>query len=215
MLDFSVRANETELMDDFARPASEFDQAYRELQLINRWLGGVRAIERFLPARERLTILDVAAGGCDVGEIVAARRRRRIVSLDLNPRGLRYAVRTVPVVGDALALPFPKGSFDVVMCSLFFHHLTKDECRRALSEMWRTARDLVIVNDLHRHPVAYGSIRLLSMLFSRSVMVKHDGPVSVRRAFKPDELHEIARSVGIPAQVWRSFPYRLVLVAKK
>src|SRR5258705_13566581 len=106
MHDFSKRANETELMDDLSRPASEFDQAYRELATINRRLGGVRAIERFLPAGRELTILDVAAGGGDVGDAIVQRRHCVVVSLDLNPRGLRYSQRTIVLVGDALALPF-------------------------------------------------------------------------------------------------------------
>jgi hypothetical protein len=81
--------------------------------------------------------------------------------------------------------------------------------------MWRTARRLLIVNDLHRHPAACLSIWTLSRLFSRSRMVRHDGPVSVRRAFKPHDLARIAGHAGIPARIHRSFPYRLVLVAGK
>jgi ubiquinone/menaquinone biosynthesis C-methylase UbiE len=215
MLDFSRRSNETELMDDLSRPASEFDAAYRELATINRRLGGVRAIERFLPAGSDLAILDVAAGGCDVGDAIARKRGCRVVSLDMNPRGLVYSTNTRTVVGDAMALPFPQGSFDVVMCSLFFHHLTDDECVQSLKEMWRTTRALIIVNDLHRNRIAHASIVLLSSLFSHSVMVKHDGAASVRRAFRPEEFEELVRRSGVPGRVYRSFPYRLVLVAKK
>jgi ubiquinone/menaquinone biosynthesis C-methylase UbiE len=215
MHDFSQRADETELMDDFSRPDSEFDQAYRELAVINRRLGGIRAIERFLPARDGLRILDVAAGGCDIGEALTLRRRCSIVSLDLKARGLRYCSRTLPVVGDALELPFRHNSFDVVICSLAFHHLSNNECIRVLAEMWRAARERVIVNDLHRHPVAHASIGLLARFFSKSVMVKHDGPASVRRAFSPADLMEIGRRAGVRARVYRSFPFRLVLVADK
>ena len=138
-----------------------------------------------------------------------------VVSLDLNPRGLEYARETVPLVGDAFALPFREGAFDVVMASLFFHHLKWDECVRVLREMWRVSRTRVIVNDLHRHRVAYASIRVLSGLLSKSIMVKNDGPVSVRRAFKPRELLNIAREAGVPGRVHRSFPYRIVFVADK
>jgi ubiquinone/menaquinone biosynthesis C-methylase UbiE len=215
MVDLSVRANESELMDDLTRPDSEFDQAYKELAVINRRLGGIRAIERFLPAGENLRILDVAAGGCDIGEALAEHRRCTVVSLDLNPRGLRYCRRSAPVVADALTLPFASNAFDVVTCSLSFHHLTDDQCVRVLREMWRTARNLVLVNDLHRHPIAHASIVVLSRLFSKSVMVRHDGPASVRRAFSPRDLQAIANGAGVPARVYRSFPYRLVLVARK
>jgi ubiquinone/menaquinone biosynthesis C-methylase UbiE len=213
--DFSVRARATELMDDLSRPVSEFDQAYSELASINRRLGGIRAIERFLPGGRGLEILDVAAGGCDIGDALAETRSCRVVSLDINPMGLRRTRRTLPVVGDGTRLPFPDASFDAVICSLSFHHLTDFECEQVLREMWRTSRGCILVNDLHRHPVAWVSIWILARLFSKSAMVRHDGPVSVRRAFRPEELGEISRRAGVSAKVHRSFPFRLVLVGQK
>jgi ubiquinone/menaquinone biosynthesis C-methylase UbiE len=215
MLDFAARADAVELMDDLSRPEPEFEQAYRELATINRRLGGIRAIERFLPARSGLTILDVAAGGCDIGDALAAKRSCQVVSLDLNRMGLRRSQRTRPVAGDGTCLPFADGVFDVAICSLSFHHLTNDQCVQVLREMWRVSRERILVNDLHRHPAAWLSIWILARLFSGSVMVKHDGPVSVRRAFRPQDLRELARRAGIRAEVHRSFPFRLVLVGDK
>jgi ubiquinone/menaquinone biosynthesis C-methylase UbiE len=215
MADFSSRAQLSELMDDLSRPPAEFEQAYRELAAINRKLGGLRAIERFLPMNQVHDILDVAAGGCDVGDAFAEKTHARVVSLDINAMGLRRTQHTWPVVGDGMSLPFRDGSFDAVICTLSFHHLTDRECEKVLREMWRTSRGWVIVNDLHRHRVAYASIRILARLFSKSVMVRHDGPASVRRAFRPSELEAIARRAGVPAKVHRSFPFRLVLVGRK
>lgn len=202
-------------MDDLSRPAHEFDAAYRELAVINRWLGGIRAIERFLPAAPNLLMLDVAAGACDISEAISERRQCRIVVLDRNAKGLRLAKRSLPVAADALEMPFRDQTFDVVTASLFFHHLSDEECARMLASMWRMTKKLVLVNDLHRHYAAYFSIRVLSAAFSKSTMVRHDGPVSVLRAFRPQELLTIAANAGIPARVHRSFPYRLVLVAEK
>jgi ubiquinone/menaquinone biosynthesis C-methylase UbiE len=214
VVDLSVRSNETELMDDLSRPDSEFVEAYNELTAINKHLGGIRAVERFLP-EDAISVLDVASGACDVGEALVSRRKCRVVSLDLNPRGLTFAAQTAPVVGDALQLPFADNSFDAVICSLFFHHLTNAESISVLREMWRVARRTVIVNDLHRNRVAHASIRILSALFSRSTMFRNDSAVSVRRAYRPGELADVAEKAGVPAHVYRSFPYRLVLVAKK
>jgi len=208
------RAEENEIMDDLSEPVEEFAAAYRELELINRWLGGVRAIQRFVP-HESLLILDIAAGACDIGDALVQRLRCTIVALDLNAKGLRRSRNVLPVVGDALHLPFRDNSFDVVMSSLFFHHLPSESCVRVLEQMWRIAKRIVIVNDLHRHAFAYFSIRALTLMFSRSRMVRHDAPVSVRRAFRPMELQDIASQAGIPAEIHRSFPYRLVLVARK
>ena len=202
-------------MDDLGRSEEEFAAAYRELEIINRWLGGVRAIERFLPGLSNPLILDVAAGACDVSEALLRRVPCRIVVLDRNARGLRRAEKSIPVVADALELPFRDQTFDVVMASLFFHHLSNEECVQVLRQMWRIAKRIVLVNDLHRRPIAYLSIRGLTAAFSRSSMVRHDGPLSVRRAFRPRELLNIARQAGVPARVHRSFPYRLVLVADK
>jgi ubiquinone/menaquinone biosynthesis C-methylase UbiE len=214
-MDFSTRAEEDELMDDLSRPEPEFTAAYHELEIINRRLGGIRAIERFLPAVRNALILDVAAGACDVSEALSRRRPCRIVVLDRNSRGLKRAVRSMPVAADALEPPFRDSTFDVVMASLFLHHLSNDDCIRVLRHMWRMTRRCLLVNDLHRHRLAYASIRLLTVLFSNSAMVRHDGPLSVRRAFRPHELLELALRAGIPAHVERSFPYRLVLIAEK
>src|ERR1044071_5360730 len=98
MPDFRKRAGTPELMDDLSRPRREFDDAYRELARVNRWLGGIRAIERFLPAGN-LLILDVAAGACDVGDAVSV-QGRRVVVLDRNPEGLKRAKRSAPVTAD-------------------------------------------------------------------------------------------------------------------
>src|ERR1051326_5348606 len=224
---FAHRLQKSELMDDLTRPEREFDEAYRELAIINRRLGGIRAIERFLPGNagaerepdrakpKEILMLDVAAGGCDVGEALIDKRGARVVSLDLCKKGLKFARKSWPLVGDAMELPFADNTFDVVMASLFFHHLSESQCVRAFRNMWRVSRGLVLVNDLHRHPLAYVSIRLLTARFSNSVMVRHDGPVSVLRAFKPQDLLHVANEAGVPARVHRSFPFRLVLVARK
>ena len=215
MPDFSRRAQVSELMDDLGRPVAEFEQAYRELATINRKLGGIRAIDRFLPKDQVHDILDVAAGGCDIGDALASGTHARVVSLDINLMGLQRTRHTWPVAGDGTSLPFRDNTFDAVICTLSFHHLSDQECVDVLREMWRTTRGWIVVNDLHRHPVAYASIWLLARLFSKSVMVKHDGPASVRRAFRPAELDALARRAGVPAKVHRSFPFRLVLVGRK
>ena len=44
------------------------------------------------------------------------------------------------------------------------------------------------INDLHRHPFAYYSIKWLTKLFSKSYLVKNDAPLSVLRGFKKKEL---------------------------
>src|SRR6478672_6531005 len=78
---FSHRSTESEIMDDLSRPDREFSEAYRELEIINRRLGGIRAIERFLPHDANLTMLDVGAGACDLSDALLQKRARQIVAL--------------------------------------------------------------------------------------------------------------------------------------
>ena len=53
------------------------------------------------------------------------------------------------------------------------------------------------INDLHRHAIAYYSIKFLTSLFSHSYLVKHDAPLSVRRGFKKEEWEKIFSNAGI------------------
>ncbi len=215
MPDLFKRVDTAEMMDDPTRGPEEFLRAYRELATINRYLGGVRAVWRFLPAGTDGLLLDVAAGACDVGDRLTESGPWRVIGLDLNRTGLSLARRSIPVVGDAFNLPFGDNTFECVTASLFLHHLSEADCIRVLRGMFRVARRRVIVNDLHRAQIAYWSIFTLSRLFGSSRMVQNDGPLSVRRAFRPDELITIARRAGFEGRVHRSFPYRLVLVIDK
>ncbi len=201
------------MMDDSTHDREEFLLAYDELATINRYLGGVRAVRRFLPSEG--LVLDAAAGACDIGDRLVGSGLWQVVALDLNTSGLSRAKRSRPVLGDALSLPFGDDTFDCVTASLFFHHLSDEDCVRALQGMVRVSRRWVIVNDLHRAQVAYWSILGMTRLFGSSTMVKNDAPLSVQRGFRLEELVRIARRAGFAGQVHRSFPYRLVLVVDK
>ncbi|MFO8238760.1 MAG: hypothetical protein R6U00_11050, partial [Prochlorococcaceae cyanobacterium] len=120
---------------------------------------------------------------------------------------------------DALADPWPQGpeaasseGYDVVLCSLFLHHLDGDEAERLLALMARRARRLVLVNDLIRSPLgfalAWGGTRLLS----RSPVVHTDGPLSVRGAFRLAEVAAMAERAGLAgAELRRCWPERYLL----
>ena len=54
-----------------------------------------------------------------------------------------------------------------------------------------------VINDLHRHPLAYHAIRLLTAAFSNSYLVKHDAPLSVARGFTRTEWQTIFQMAGL------------------
>ncbi|HSC70352.1 MAG TPA: methyltransferase domain-containing protein, partial [Candidatus Methylomirabilis sp.] len=116
----------------------------------------------------------------------------------------------------ALTLPYPDESFDVVLASLILHHSEGEAQARLLRELYRVARCAVVVNDLRRGRwpflVTWMSLRLVS----RSRMIHHDGPLSIRRGFLGTELLALAREAGwVQARVSHHPFFRLALVGEK
>jgi len=213
-------------MDDEATGTiADLRDNLRDLARINAWFGGTHSILRAidaLPVMPR-TILDVGCGGADVTRAVlqhlsARGSRARCVALDRSPRVLSYAAAAVrgcdeisTVQGDATALPFEAGAFDLVMCSLALHHLTPLDAVQALSEMARVGTH-VIVSDLRRSHTAWLAARAILPLITRNRFTLHDGPISVRRAYTPDEVRSMAEQAGWTRIAVRSaFGARLLL----
>jgi ubiquinone/menaquinone biosynthesis C-methylase UbiE len=140
-----------------------------------------------------ITILDIGAGGADLGAILRPLERRfAVTALDINPRMREFAKRhghaSEMVIGSAHDLAYPDRSFDIVHASLFLHHCTDAEARWLLQQAIRIARVGVVINELHRNILALGGIALLMTLFENSPIVRHDALLSVRRGFTRGEL---------------------------
>jgi 2-polyprenyl-3-methyl-5-hydroxy-6-metoxy-1,4-benzoquinol methylase len=169
-------------------------------------------------------VLDVASGGGDVLLALHRLARRggldmRLAGCDVQPRAVEHARRRAEQAGadvqffllDALRQPLP-GGYDVIMCSLFLHHLDEDEAVHLLGAMKSAAGRMVLVNDLERGMFAYAGIWLATRILTRSDVVAVDGPLSVRAAWRPDEALELAGRAGLDgATVRRRFPCRWVL----
>jgi len=76
---------------------------------------------------------------------------------------------------------------DVIFSSLFCHHFTDAELVEMLQWMRCYSNLGFFINDLHRHPLAFYSIKILTRLFSKSYLVKNDAPLSVQRGFVKQE----------------------------
>ncbi|WP_022834614.1 methyltransferase domain-containing protein [Salisaeta longa] len=236
-MDRSRRLHVDEQMDDFSITDERLTGALANLRWTNRLLGGYRASDaRFDPLlkqRRTLHVLDVGTGGADYLAHLVARGARfgctvTAAGVDANPATVAYARRWLDAhlsaahrgrvtmhVGDARALPLDDGACDVAHASLFLHHFYGDELREVLAEMDRTARLGLIVNDLHRHPIAYWGIRLLAAVLPVSSMYRHDAPASVARGFTRAELQQWARAAGLgPAHVRWHWAFRWTLATR-
>lgn len=228
MRDFSRRSDEAELMDDPAVDLATFRGCLVDLAKVNvvtlarvptlDFLGRLRRAGR-LDVGRPVEILDVGSGYGDALAGIAAWAKRRgvavgLTGVDLNPWSAQIAQAAHPrvarfVTGDVFA---HEGRADIVVSSLFTHHLADDQIVRFLQWMDAHARVGWFINDLHRHPVAYYGFGVLARLMGWHRFVRHDGPVSIARAFTPEEWRVLIDRAGLDAstvQVRRRFPFRL------
>lgn len=231
---FNRRIRGEEMMDDFSITDARLTHALNDLRGVNRWLGGHAATQSALvPLLRRsgtLRVIDLGTGGADYPEHLvrwAARHGHRVevVAVDANPHTVAYAqtaldrrlpatvrARVEVVRADALDLPYPDDAFDVAVAALFLHHFPEEEGVALLREMDRVARRGLIVNDLHRHPIAYYGVRAIGALTRASEMFRHDGPVSVRRGFRRGELLSLAAAAGLqPVRIRWHWAFRWVM----
>jgi 2-polyprenyl-3-methyl-5-hydroxy-6-metoxy-1,4-benzoquinol methylase len=203
----------------------------RELEIINKYLGGFGVIIsglKSLNLPEKFSVMDLGAGGGDTLRAVAGWMKRAgktgpLTGVDYNPVMIKYAqnhAQTYPEIAfrqmDIFDPALNEYKADVVTCSLFCHHFEHESLVRLLRRMMELADSAVVINDLHRHWLAYYSIKILTGIFSKTYMVKHDAAVSVARAFKRKDWVRIMADAGIRHYElkWK-WAFRWLVIIKK
>ena len=230
-VDFTQRADLSEWMDEPC-PYETLLGCLQSLEQVNRLTGSYRPTLAFLnrivaqnPGAP-LHIVDVGSGYGDMLRQIRlwAIRHDIIVTLtgiDLNPNCGRAAFEAddlagVPpgeirwITGDAFRAA--SQPIDVVLSSLFTHHLPPWEIVHFLDWMDRNARRGWFINDLERQAFPYHAYNLLARLLRWHPYVRHDGPISFRRAFRHRDWERMLTDAAIhPAgtRVFRAFPARL------
>lgn len=226
-----TRSNRLEFLDLPAAHQSDLAPNLNDIRLLNRWFGGTSlALGYVVPYLRRgvaRSILDVATGSADIPAVIARYAIRhgistRITGVDLSEDVLGEARRVVGelpielVQGDARRLPFPDGWFDVATCFLALHHFQPDDAVVVLREMNRVARHAVIVTDLRRSYAGYAGVWFATRIVARNRLTRHDGPLSVLRAYSPDELAALADAAGLDAaRVSRHAFFRAAVTSDK
>ena len=212
----------SELLDDDGGTSPEVQSSLADLGRINRWFGGVRVLTRLVErvaeraGRRELTLLDVAGARGEVPALAIAHLQQKSIRLEttvLDRATSHLAPGKRGVIGDALALPFRDASFDLVSSSLFVHHLEPQQVRQFVDEALRVSRVAVLVNDIRRHPVHLGLV-YAGMPLYRSRLTRHDAPVSIRRAYTPEEMRGLLGQTAAASVDIRTFYlYRMGVIA--
>ena len=236
--DLSRRSTLTELMDSDATDFVTFRACLIDLAKVNRLTLAYRPTMRFfaelaargrLPRGRAITIVDVGSGYGDMLRKIdrwAARHGWRVdlTGVDLNPWSARTAAEATPAdrpIRYVTANVFdfrPPGRIDIVISSLFTHHLDDAALIRFVAWMEDNAAIGWFVNDLHRHPIPYHVFRVVSRALRYHHFVQHDGPISIARAFDAYDWRFVLAAAGLApgaAQVKWRFPFRLCVARVK
>ena len=217
-IDFRQRASPRELPELMDSDCSyeDYRDCLHSLEQVNRWLLGYRPtlawLER-LPRglRNPVHIVDVGSGGGDLLRRIASWSRRRdiavqLTGIDLNPHAARAAAESTPtelgiawVTGDVL-VNRPEKPVDIVLNSLMAHHLEDEEIVALLRWMEATAHMGWFINDLERSERTCQMFGWMAGLMRRHRFVRHDGPVSFRRAFSKEDWVRLLAMAGVPRE---------------
>lgn len=225
MASLRERVRRDEQMDDPGLDPAIYRRVLLDLARVNSWTLARRPTLSFLrraaAGMPAFRLLDVGFGQGDMLRAIARWARRRgiavdLVGVDLNANSASVAREVTPVTmpveyrtGDYAAQP---GPFDFIVSSLVAHHMSDSELESFIRFMEANAGHGWLINDLHRHALAYRTFPFLARLLGTHRIVREDGQLSIARAFRPGEWRSILEAADVPdgaARVVRRFPFRL------
>ncbi|GGD68149.1 hypothetical protein GCM10011514_35350 [Emticicia aquatilis] len=158
---------------------------------------------------EKLKICEIGSGGGDNLRAISRFLSQKSIShslggVDLKEDCVRFAENfetqntTINYeIADYQLATFPDGKPHIIFNSLFCHHFKDEDLVKMLQWMQKNAQVGFVIADLHRHPLAYYSIKWLTAIFSKSYLVKNDAPLSVLRGFSRKEWVILLEKAGI------------------
>jgi SAM-dependent methyltransferase len=230
MRSFAARSREAEWMDAPDVSHEVFSDLLGDLAKVNtitlarpptlRWLA--RATAK-MKRSDRFTLLDVGCGHGDMLRAIARWARKaglqaELTGIDLSPWSAPTARAATPpsdpityISGDVFDFA-PTHPVDFIVSSLVAHHMPDDLLVDFIRLMERTAVRGWFINDLHRHPLAFYGFGVLSTVAGWHSWVRHDGQISVARAFSFQDWRRLLDQAGVPREAvslkWR-FPFRI------
>lgn len=233
MPSFKHRSNQKELLDDLHISFDDIKQNMKELDVINRRLGGhaitLKGIQNLInniDPHHKLHIVELGCGGGDNLSVIKKWAEKRNVNLqltgiDINEACIKYAMEQKGnleisfICSDYTDVQFPQRP-DIIFSSLFCHHFNDDELVFMLNWMKNNSNVGFFINDLHRNALAYYSIKGLTQIFSNSYLVKNDAPLSVQRGFKRNDWEKLFKHAGIENYTCKwQWAFRWLIIYKR
>jgi len=230
-IDTTHRSKEEEIMDDLEMSGDVLLDSLDKIATINQFLGGnkltVASVFKLLRKHDktkRIKIVDLGCGNGDMLRALSKEAKSRgyqfdMLGIDANQSTIDYAIELSKEYNDieylkqdVLSKEFNDVEYDVALCTLFLHHFEDEVALRLIQGLEDKATLGVIVNDLHRHPLAYFLFQLIT-LFVKNQMMKQDGKLSIRKAFKRKDLESFASKLKGRSEInWKwAFRYQWII----
>ena len=215
MINLDLRSYQKELLDLDDIPFADIRQNMKELNLINTYLGGhtisISGIKKILQTVEHdqpITVCEIGCGGGDNLKAIEKWCNRHsinisFIGIDMKRECIEFAQQQYPslaatwIISDYKEVVFKDQKPTIIFSSLFCHHFTDEEVIQILRWMKANTAGGFFINDLHRHGLAYHSIKMITGIFSGSYLVKNDAPLSVARGFKKREWKKLVHAAGL------------------
>ncbi len=217
-------------MDDEGVDVATFAAVLAGLATVNSWtlarpptLAWLNRATQHWQRGRVFTLVDVGSGQGDMLRAVhrwATRRglEPRLTGIDLSPSSAPAAVAATPV---AMGIRYMTGNVfdyvppeppDFIISSLVAHHMTDPMVVDFLVWMETTATRGWLINDLHRHSLAYWGFGLLATVARWHPYIRHDGMLSVARSFRRADWFRLIEKSGLEGSKitveWK-LPFRL------
>lgn len=229
---FRKRSVQPEMLDEVNIPWALVRKNLRELDLLNRMPGGhhltLYGIKQLINNPDKLYyIVDLGCGSGDTMKYIASWARRNgykvtFTGVDINPRMIGYLkehCKDYPeitgVTSDCFKYMKTSTPIDIVVCSLFCHHLTDEQLLNLFVQCKTTVRVGFVVNDIKRSLFAFISVWLFTRMLFASKLAKNDGPVSVLRAFTKKDLRDLLELAEVPEYTLKGhWAFRRLVIGK-
>lgn len=230
-VDTTYRSQEEEIMDDLDMTGDILIDSLDKIATVNQWLGGnrltVQAVLELLknqPKDKIITIVDLGCGNGDMLRVLSKVGKQKgynlkLIGIDANQTTIDYAIKLSTdyndieyMKQDVLSEAFDAVTYDIALSTLFLHHFENETASKLIQTLERRATIGVIINDLHRHAMAYYLFQLVT-IFDSNQMMKEDGKLSVLRAFKRKDFEEFANKLKSKSRIrWKwAFRYQWII----
>ena len=225
------RSTKIEIMDDLDMSGETLINSLDQLANINKWLGGnkttidsLKTILKTNPKDKTISIVDLGCGNGDMLRKVAHFGRKNgykfdLLGIDANQATIDYAIQlsaNFPEITykkeDVLSKEFVTHTYDIAMCTLFLHHFEDPIALDFIQTLLKNAKIGVVINDLHRHWLAYYLFKLLTSVVGNE-MTREDGLTSILKAFKRQDLDQFSKKINFKSTItWRwAFRYQWII----